>query len=258
MSGPSSLQSIRRVNWRRVLVQADFISGQIIGRWLTVTVALIVVLHVVVLLILGPTQAATELISLLFMTSVIYALIAGQVISQMADEIGEGHAMLYLIHPLRKVEYLYAWLVAGPMLILAGYLASLVVPLLIVDPFMLGEAQLYRLITVMTGQLLYHISLATLFSVITGKRGRATSMYLGMLIFVPLIMTLIMIIIMAVLDIYIGEDTAFSVLGIVYPALRYLTDQNFATFLLSTIYEYGASLVLFILALGVFTHRKEL
>ncbi len=258
MSGPSRLQSIRGVNWRRVLIQADFISGQIIGRWLTVTVTLIVVLHVVVLLILGPTQAAAELMPLLFMTSVIYALIAGQVVSQMADEIGEGHAMLYLIHPLRKVEYLYAWLVAGPMLILAGYIASLIVPLLVVDPSILAEAQLYRLITVMAGQLLYHISLATLFSVIAGRRGRATSMYLGMLIFVPLALTLAMIIIMAVLDIYIGEDTAFTVLGVVYPALRYLADQNFATYLLSTIYEYGASLTLLALSLGIFTHRKEL
>lgn len=258
MKEPSSLQNIRRINWHRVLVQADFISGQIIGRWLTATVSLIVVLHVVVLLILGPTQATVQLMPLLFMASAIYALIAGQVVSQMADEIGEGHAMLYLIHPLRRAEYLYAWLMAGPMLILVGYLASLVVPLLIVDPSMLGEAQLYRLITVMGGQLLYHISLATIFSVVSGRRGRATSMYLGVMVFLPLIILLALAIVTAVLDIYIDGSTVVSFLSIVYPALHYLVDQNSATFLLSSIYEYGVSLTLFALALGIFTQRREL
>ena len=259
MSVLSGLRSIRGINWRRVLIQADFISGQIIGRWLTVTVTLIVVLHVVLLLMLGPSQAAAaDLTPLIFATSVIYALISGQVVSQMADEIGEGHAMLYLIHPLRRVEYLYAWLVAGPFLILLGYLFSLTVPLLVVDPFLLGYKPMYRLILVMTGQLLYHISLATLFSVISGRRGRATSMYLGFLIFLPLIIMLALMVVTAVLDIYPEMSSIATIFALIYPSVKYFESPLYSTFILLLLYEYGAALIIFLLALRTFTHRKEL
>ena len=248
-----------RISWKRTLSHADFITGHLIGPGLVYSVIAIAVFHAFFIAFSGP-RVFTDLSIFFVLTAVIYALLSGLTMASMAGDLEEEYALLYLIHPLRRIEYFLAWLTSGPLLVILSYLLSILVPVLALTPSSLLNTGIITALTAVLGQLFFHSSLIVAASIIYRERSRVYLAVISTLIILPVIAVVAVEMIMSLLHISLSGRTMTYILGVFYPAILYygITPGSSASFALSIFYSVMVATAIYWFSAKRFIEKMDL
>jgi len=171
------------------------------------------------------TDPSSALLPLLMMTSLIYYISIVYIAYSMAQELGEGPAALYLSHPLGRVEYLLSWFAAGLLTTSILYLASIVAPVLVMDPALVSSVDMAVLATLVfeglvTGAFVFLVAL------LTRRRGATFFAGLVYILVVPLALSIVAAIVAAAVPRQtLVETLVKTVFMLLYPCKYYAIER---------------------------------
>ncbi len=251
-SGPS------RLSIHRAMVQADYISSHVVGGGLIASIAIIAGIHALGVVALGASDI-DSFTGMLFVSGILYAILASLTVTSMADDLGQGYASLYLAHPLSRAEYFLAWMAAGPLIVVIAYLLSIAAPLLALDPSSLLQAPIYLALLAMLGQVAFHTSIAIYSSVVLRNKTKATLTVLMVMIIAPVLTVFLGSLAASAMHAWDFMETVVKLIGVFHPALLYLPFARLGESAApSLIYGFGASLLLYYMGYRTFRDKTDL
>ena len=229
-----------------VLAQTDFIVMNTLGKALITLVIIVSVFNAVFLPVTGFEPEATKGTEIFL--GIVYTLIAAFMLTGIADEIGTGQAMIHLVQPITKREYVAAWLLAGPALLGISYITAILIPALVLSPRLMTKSTIYEPVIYTLGELLY-IALLTLFlSLLLRNKSRAVFAVLSFMFLIPALGILILGILSSALELHISDRVLTVFASIFHPAAAILENDPLVR-LFGLIYSYGGSTILVALLL---------
>ena len=238
--------NMKRISVDAVLAQTDFIVMNTLGKALITLVILVSVLNAVFLPVTGFEPEATKGTEVFL--GVIYTLMAALMLTGIADEIGTGQAMIHLVQPITKREYIAAWLLAGPALLGISYIAAILIPALVLSPRLITKPTIYEPVIYTLGELLY-IALLTLFlSLLLRNKSRAVFAVLSIMFLIPALGLLILGILSSALGLHISSKVLTVFTSIFHPAIVIFENDSMVR-VFGLLYSYGSSTALVALLL---------
>ncbi len=235
---------LRGLSLEAVLAQADFIAATMMGRQVIVLVVLASVLNAVLLAISGFQEDIVMGVE--GVVGLIYALLAGLIVTGLAEELGSGQAMAYLIHPLTAREYIGAWMLAGPGLLGLSYLLAVAAPVLVASPRLIAYRGVAEPLVYGLGELLLTTLLALLLSIATRSRGKAVLLLLSYLLLAPTLTLLLLAILSMVTGYNVDTEDITVAVSLFHPIVAMYGEYT-STKLLGLLYAYGGSALLSLL-----------
>jgi len=229
------------VSWRSILAQADFIVMSAMGRGLLALTVLIAVLNAVFIPMSGASQS--DMVIMEFFLIVIYTLLASLLLTGIADEIGSGQALIHLVQPITKREYVAAWLIAGPALLGVSYVAAIAIPALVLSPRIVAKPAIYDPIVYGLGELLYISMLTLAFSLMVRNKNRAVLGAISFLFLIPVLGLLILAILSVSMGQSVSEKAIVFLVTLFHPAIPMTTNFH-GIRVFSLAYSYGATILL--------------
>ncbi len=246
LSRPQGEHDMKRISMNAVLAQTDFIVMNTLGKALITLVVLVSVLNAVFLPVTGFEPEATKGTEVFL--GVIYTLIAALMLTGIADEIGTGQAMIYLVQPITKREYIAAWLLAGPALLGVSYVAAILIPALVLSPRLITKPTIYEPVIYTLGELLYIALLTLLLSLLLRNKSRAVFAVLSFMFLIPALGILILGILSSMFGLHISNKVLAIFTTIFHPA-AVIFENDSMTKLFGLLYSYGGSAALVALLL---------
>ncbi len=237
---------MKRVSMDAILAQTDFIVMNTLGKALITLVILVSVLNAVFLPVTGFEPDATKGTELFL--GIIYTLMAALMLTGIADEIGTGQAMIHLVQPITKREYITAWLLAGPALLGVSYIAAILIPALVLSPRLITKPIIYEPVTYTLGELLY-IALLTLFlSLLLRNKSRAVFAVVSFMFLIPALGALTLGILSSMLGLRLSAEVLTVFISIFHPAVVIFENDSMVR-VFGLLYSYGGSAALVALLL---------
>ena len=237
---------MKRISMDAILAQTDFIVMNTLGKALITLVILVSVLDAVFLPVTGFEPDATKGTEVFL--GVIYTLMAALMLTGIADEIGTGQAMIHLVQPITKREYIAAWLLAGPALLGVSYITAILIPALVLSPRLITKPIIYEPVIYTLGELLY-IALLTLFlSLLLRNKSRAVFAVLSFMFLIPALGILILGILSSTLGLHISDKVLAVFTSIFHPAIV-IFENDSAIRVFGLLYSYGGAAALVALLL---------
>jgi len=237
---------VKRMNMDTVLAQTDFIVMNTLGKALITLVILVSVLNAIFLPVTGFEPDASKDTEIFL--GIIYTLIAALMLTGIADEVGTGQAMIYLVQPITKREYIAAWLLAGPALLGVSYVAAILIPALVLSPRLITKPTIYEPVIYTLGELLYIALLTLLLSLLLRNKSRAVFAVLSFMFLIPALGILVLGILSSALGLHISNRVLALFASIFHPAVVIFEDDSLVR-LFGLLYSYGGSAVLVALLL---------
>ena len=179
----------QKLSHRTVLTHANYIVESMLGRPLITLVTLVALLNSIFISVRGFQPESVEGIEATL--SLLYALASGLIAAGLAEELGGGQALAYLIHPITSREYILAWMLAGSALIGASYVIAVLSPYLILSPTLLAEDYIVKPLLLGLGTILYYTMISITASIILRNRSLVSLLIISYSILVPIIATIL-------------------------------------------------------------------
>ncbi len=227
----------------KLLALVDYQLTHIHGRSIVAVAAALGGLMGVMVSFAGPTMltSSSAATGFLVLTS-FFSIVAGVAASGLAEELSSGTALFYLAQPIRRVHYVFSWLLTTCVGLALVYLASLVVPLAVYVPEVLGSRDIAVAVLLGVGQVLYHSLLGLDLALLLRRRGLTILLVMVYVLLCPFIASTMIALTLAVT----GDTSLIAyVVGFFLPATTAVTgsgvvgiqEYGFAV-------AYGATLVL--------------
>jgi len=237
---------LKRVDWETVLAQTDFIIMSMLGKSLVGLVVLVAVLNAVFLPITGFEPETAKNLEAFF--GVTYTLLAALLLTGIADEIGSGQAMIHLVQPITRREYIAAWLLAGPALLGVSYVIALLVPAVVLSPRMITNPAVYEPALYGLGELVYIALITLLASLVLRNKSRAVFAVIAFMFLIPAIVGIMAAIVSEALGVQISDEAMTVFISIFHPVVA-MFDNYGSVRAFGLIYPWAASLLLVLIIL---------